>query len=197
MPKPVRSFESRLERRSARHYTRTMIHIADTAELEDLLRLNQVVHAWHVDAYPELFRSDCDDEFRDYFAASLADPDVCHFVAYHEDGAVGFTQVALKRIPPNPFRRSMRLLHIAVIVVDTPWQHRGVGRLLVERVRQFAVELGIERIELDHWEGNPAARFFEAVGFQPFRHYLFTSQGDATSQGESDVFPPFRSDEAI
>jgi GNAT superfamily N-acetyltransferase len=153
-----------------------MLTVGTDAPLDDLLRLNRVVHAWHTAAYPGLFRTDAEEELRRYFSAALSNPQMRHFVAQDDGRAVGFVQVEHRELRASPFRKAAQVLYVNIIVVDTPWQHKGVGRALVERVRAHARELGISRIELDHWEGNPAARFFHAMGFRPYRHYLFATE---------------------
>lgn len=58
--------------------------------------------------------------------------------------------------------------------VSPEYRSRGVGRLLLDRVRQLAKQNGISRIELDYWAGNESAgRFFCRAGFVPYRRFMY------------------------
>ncbi len=47
-----------------------MVTVKPAASLDDLWRLNAVVHAWHARAYPEHFRTDAQQELGRYLSAA-------------------------------------------------------------------------------------------------------------------------------
>ena len=68
--------------------------------------------------------------------------------------------------PENPFRPAPDLLYIHHLCVTRARRRQGYGQALVRRVVALARELGIERVELDVWTFNEAARAaFAAMGF--------------------------------
>lgn len=52
------------------------------------------------------------------------------------------------------------------LYIDPPWRRRGVGRALIERVDQYAREVGANHIWLETSSVNvPAVRAYERLGF--------------------------------
>ena len=139
-----------------------------------LIALTNIVHGWHVAAFPALFRNDAEQALADYFTKSLQNPEHYHYLAYTGTDVVGFTQAELHTSAGSPFRKPSRLLFINIIVVRPERQGKGIGQHLVSRIQQLAEEQHVSRIELNHWEGNDSAsHFFRKLGFRPYRHYLY------------------------
>jgi GNAT superfamily N-acetyltransferase len=61
-------------------------------------------------------------------------------------------------------------LYLKELYVTARHRRRGVGRLLIDKLRQTASESGCSRIEWTTDEDNPdAQRFYEKLGFHPHR----------------------------
>lgn len=151
-----------------------MFTIKDYDTVETLLSLNKHVHAWHVKAYPGIFREGSEDAFREHFQATLEKPNYYHYTAYDGAEAVGLIQAEIREIKGNAFVLPNRVVFVHIIVVHPAYRGRGVGHLLMDRVFELARSNGITRIELDHWAGNESAgSFFGGLGFKPFRHFLY------------------------
>ena len=56
---------------------------------------------------------------------------------------------------------------------------------MVDHVRRFCADRGVEDIELDVWAFNDRARaFFQRAGFEPFASKLRCSVGGATAENQ-------------
>jgi GNAT superfamily N-acetyltransferase len=65
----------------------------------------------------------------------------------------------------------MRYLLVDQISVRPTAQGKGVGKTLIKRAVLFALELNVQRIQLDSWGFNTEAHaFFEKMGFEKFNH---------------------------
>ena len=61
-------------------------------------------------------------------------------------------------------------LYIDDICVDEAARGQGVGRMLFERIRDYARELGAYNVTLNVWSCNPGARaFYEKLGLVPYQ----------------------------
>jgi ribosomal protein S18 acetylase RimI-like enzyme len=58
--------------------------------------------------------------------------------------------------------------HLGLLVVDTAWQRRGVGRRLMDAVHDASRAAGLPRITLEVRIGNDSGqRFYAALGYTP------------------------------
>lgn len=54
--------------------------------------------------------------------------------------------------------------------MDEKFRRQGVGREIINFIRQDAKKRGLDRVELNMWEFNEGAlAFYEAVGFKTYR----------------------------
>lgn len=97
------------------------------------------------------------------FAQRLRDPGAHIVVAEHDGHAVGFVDLSLRSAPPAPGIEGVEVLRL---YVQAPFQRRGIGRALLERAEQFALEQGEPAVWLTAWVGNVGAlAFYPAAGY--------------------------------
>jgi GNAT superfamily N-acetyltransferase len=77
-----------------------------------------------------------------------------------------------------------RGLYLEDLFVKPDWRGRGVGRLLLVRLAQLAVERDCGRLEWAVLDWNePAIRFYKGLGAQPMHDWtVFRVDGDALQQ---------------
>lgn len=65
---------------------------------------------------------------------------------------------------------SEKLKHHALlaIIVKKSMRGKGLGTLLLEAIKKRAKELGLEFLQLEVYEGNPAIRLYKRSGFKEF-----------------------------
>ncbi len=54
------------------------------------------------------------------------------------------------------------------IIVKKECQGQGIGTALLENLIQIAIKKGIELLHLEVYEGNPAIRLYERLGFEKY-----------------------------
>ncbi|GAA2210320.1 GNAT family N-acetyltransferase [Nonomuraea monospora] len=150
------------------------IRPAATADAATLARLNDFVHALHVEHRPDVFHppaaeAELADRFRDF----LGREDTLAFVAEVDARPIGYVAATIHRNPGGVLNRPRRFVMIEHIVVDTWHARTGVGAALVEAVRVGGREAGCTAVVTDVWDFNgPAQAFFAALGFGPMRRWL-------------------------
>lgn len=85
------------------------------------------------------------------------------------DGAIaGYALLEIVVREESVFTRAARIGHVAQIGVAEAHRGRGVGRAVLDAACDAAAAAGAERVSLDTWQFNDAARgFFIAAGFTP------------------------------
>lgn len=141
----------------------------DSSLLSSLCVDVQNLHAKH---HPDFFKIPQSDNFAvDFFDGVLADPTTSIFIAEENGQALGYIFCKLIDRPENPFTFAVRYLHIDQISVRPAAQGKGVGTKLIQRAIALALELNLQRIQLDSWGFNIEAHmFFEKMGFEKFNY---------------------------
>ena len=86
---------------------------------------------------------------------------------------VGYAMVCDRLRDENPFRYASRALMVDQMAVSDTHRRRGIGALLMERIRAEAARRGAERIELHVYTDNvDARRFYESHGFVRFQEVM-------------------------
>ncbi|MDE0449176.1 MAG: GNAT family N-acetyltransferase [Spirochaetaceae bacterium] len=97
-------------------------------------------------------------------------------VARLEGVCVGYAMVCDLVRAENPFRYASRSLTVDQMAVAGTHRRRGIGALLINRIRAEAARRGAERIELHVYTDNyHARRFYEAHGFARFQDLMESS----------------------
>jgi len=130
------------------------------------------VQSLHVKHHPDFFKTPTSDDFAaSFFDEMLADPAVSIFIAEENGQALGYVLCKLIERLENPFTFAMRYLLVDQISVRPAAQGKGVGKTLIKRAVVLALDLNVQRIQLDSWGFNVEAHaFFEKMGFEKFNH---------------------------
>ena len=149
------------------------VRFAEEQELNRVNELRRQVNALHAAGKPEIFRPEFSREMRDFLFQIWNDPEKEILVAEREGQICGYAILHLVHKPESPAKRAQDYLDIDEFGVDETVRRQGVAREMIASIREYAKQLGLQRIELNMWEFNQdALAFYEAVGFQTYRRYL-------------------------
>ncbi|GAA3696403.1 GNAT family N-acetyltransferase [Nonomuraea antimicrobica] len=140
-----------------------------------LAELNRFVHALHVEARPDVFRTAASEtgELAAIFASFLAGDDTLAYVAEVRGRPAGYVTAVVHRRPGDEMTRARSFVSVEHLAVDPGVARGGVGTALVEAVRTAGREAGCTAVLTDVWDFNQTALdFFEGLGFTPMRHWL-------------------------
>ena len=138
-------------------------------------RLLRQIAQLHANLRPEIFREGSRKYDEEQFAAMIQDTSTPVLVAENERGNVlGYAMLQVKCVgAAHPVLLPRTFFYLDDLCVDEAARGRGVGKALMQGVRELARERGIEKIELNVWECNEAAmRFYERLGFTTQRREL-------------------------
>lgn len=155
---------------------RPMIEIrpARTTDAEAIASLSAEVQAQHTHALPQLFKPAGLNTFPPAAVRQLLDePGRLIFVGCVNGTVVAYASAQIQQRSETPFRYAGTALYIQWIGVRAASRRQGVGRALINILRDAAVTHGIPSVLLDVWAFNTEAlTFYKAMGFHPQRHIL-------------------------
>lgn len=139
-------------------------------------RLNQGVQQVHADALPWMFKppdaaSPTDDDAR----ALITRDGFVTFIAEIDGRAVGYAIAEERRRPESNRHYARNSIRVHEIGVAREARRRGVGRSLIEAVRDHGRAVGLDLLTLDTWQFNDGAQaFFKSCGLRPARVMMWT-----------------------
>lgn len=144
------------------------IRKATAEDYSSLCELFDEVDALHRDNLPYFFQKPNGAvREQDYYCGLIADENVGLFVADIGEALVGFVHVVVKDTPPIPIFVSRRYAIVDSIGVKSGFRNRGIGRMLMGTVYEWALTKGASSIELNVYEFNKAAiAFYEKLGYE-------------------------------
>ncbi len=144
------------------------VEIAGPSDIDTLAQLNQHVQSLHLHAAPSHFKETTFETVADAYKDFLHQDGARGLIAYVEGRAVGYVLSVIRSRPENAFCPARTFVYIDQIGVDPGYQGQGVGRGLIGAVVRYAMESGIDDIEVETWAFNTVAQgFFGSLGFEP------------------------------
>jgi diamine N-acetyltransferase len=132
-----------------------------------LCELFDEIDGLHRDHLPHIFQEPGDAARQDRYAALLADESVAFLVAEAGGQLVGFVHVIVRDAPAIPVLVPRRYAIVDSIVVRSGLQNRGIGRMLMDKMQEWAIANEATSIELNVYEFNETAiTFYEGLGYR-------------------------------
>lgn len=162
--------------RLQRRFMEVTIRRANDGDAEIVSALNHDVQAIHAGALPQRFKPPGPDTFpASAVKTLLAKPENILLLAHVGSHAAGYAYAELITRPETAFRYADQMIYVHHISVGQRFRKLGVGRALLDAVRNVGAELGIAALALDVWTFNEEAyNFFRHCGFTPYVQRLWT-----------------------
>ncbi|MGN0778190.1 MAG: GNAT family N-acetyltransferase [Aristaeellaceae bacterium] len=149
-----------------------MVRWATEVDLPRINELRKQVSDLHVQGRPDVFHG-FSQELADRAGELLTREDAGIAVCERDGVIQGFASILYVDKPATAYRHPVHYLHIEEFGVDAACRRQGVGRELMNWLREDAAQKGYTRTELDMWAFNEGAlAFYESVGFKVYRKYL-------------------------
>ena len=144
---------------------------AENKDIEKILDLLIQVDMVHHNGRPDIFKGPVTkytaEQLEDIIKDDLRPVFVC---VDDNDKVLGHAFCMHQQIQDHKLLTDIKTLYIDDICVDETARGKGVGRMLYEYVKEYAIEKGFYNITLNVWECNPTAiKFYESMGLKPQR----------------------------
>ena len=143
------------------------IRKAEASDCAELLRLLKCIAGLHHAGRSDLFRPASSKYNEAELLDILRNEKKPIFVAAEDAHHVcGYVFCIIKEFVGDPMLQDRRILYIDDLCVDEACRGQGLGKALMDTVRNYAVQIGVESLELNVWNFNKsAAAFYEHLGF--------------------------------
>jgi ribosomal protein S18 acetylase RimI-like enzyme len=143
---------------------------ATADDYNSLCELFDEIDALHRDNLPHIFQKPGGvAREQDYYSGLIADENVALLVAEVGGKLVGFVHAIVRDTPAFPLFIPRRYAIVDGIVVKSGFQNHGIGRILMDKMQEWATTKGAKSIELHVYEFNETAiSFYERLGYKTF-----------------------------
>ncbi len=149
------------------------LEIKIETNVEVLARLNKCVHDLQQMWHPTIFREYNYENMYKMFDDMLQKDFIYSLIAYSSNQPVGYVLLIVRNYDNPLFCEGHKSIYIDQMCVIEEFQNKGVGKMLMEKVKEFTKAKGIKRIELSVWADNVnAIKFYEKMGFTNYLHNM-------------------------
>ena len=139
-------------------------------DIPAILNLLVQVDMVHHNGRPDLFKGPATKYTADELKQILANEETPVFVCTDGENRVLGHGFCMLQHSGGELLVEHTTLYIDDICVDENARGQGVGRMLFERIREYARDIGAYNVTLNVWSCNPGARvFYEKLGFAPYK----------------------------
>ncbi|POA42328.1 GNAT family N-acetyltransferase [Pseudomonas sp. MPR-ANC1] len=141
------------------------------ATAEDALtfcELGQLLNAVHHAARPDIYAAPTEDFSRDlpHWSGVFEKPNQVAFIAHVGDQPAAFITANLSA-SAGPLMQPQNVVRIGSVCVAERFSGKGIGRALMQRVKDWGIEHNAQDLRLTVWPFNErAARMYAEFGFE-------------------------------
>lgn len=144
------------------------IRHAQVKDIPTIMKLLSQVLEIHASIRPDIFKPGTTKYTNDELAKLIKDDQKPIYVAVNdEDEVLGYVFTQLQEQPFSTNMVQFKSIFIDDLCVDSTARSQGVGRALLDFVKEEGKRLGCYEITLNVWAGNDSAiRFYEKNGLK-------------------------------
>ncbi|AWP28102.1 GCN5-related N-acetyltransferase [Paenibacillus vortex V453] len=150
------------------------MNIIQTQNHELISELNREVQDIHAQMYPNHFKEYDQVTISAFFKSIMTKPNFQFYVIEEQEQKLGYIWIEIREYQENPFRKSYKAVYIHQLTIIKAYRNKGLGKKLLNKVYEIAVQNKINKIEVDYWAKNEVARNFynknEYVAYREFRY---------------------------
>lgn len=150
-----------------------VIRSAHASDAESVGKILVESNRFHAALLPDRFQLADPVMTQAWFDEVVNNPWITLFVAELDEKIVGLLLVSIATQPDDPIFCDRTYATIDELIVTERYRGRGIGRLLMNRAQQWAIDHQARDIELQVWEGNTSARsLYERLGYKTIQRTL-------------------------
>jgi GNAT superfamily N-acetyltransferase len=142
--------------------------IATAEDALTMCELGQLLNAVHHAARPDIYAAATEDFSRDlpHWSGIFEKADQVVFIAQVGDQPAAFITASLSASSP-PLMQPQKVVRIGSVCVAERFSGKGIGRALMQLVRDWAIEHDAQDLRLTVWPFNErAARMYAELGLE-------------------------------
>ena len=145
-----------------------IIRRAEERDIPFILELLDQIRAIHHKGRPDIVRDNGTKYDACQLKAKIADESEAIFVAYDGDTPLGYICCKIKERLNNSIMYDRKVLFVDDFCVGKQYTKRGIGRMLMDKAKDYAKSIGCHGLELTVWK-------FDGSAEDVYRSYGFTT----------------------
>ena len=143
---------------------------ATADDYNSLCELFNEIDTLHRDNLPHIFQKPNGVvREKDHYLGLISDENVALLVAEVGENLVGFVHAIVRDPPALPVFIPRRYAIVDGLVVKSGFQNHGIGRMLMDKMQEWAIAKSATSIEVHVYEFNETViSFYERLGYQTF-----------------------------
>ena len=150
-----------------------MIRNGTMQDYEQVNLLRKEVNDLHVQGQPDIFKPGFCKEMQEYLKEFIDSQDK-QLIVCEKDGQIcGYAMLEFICKPETAYRYALEYIEVGELGVSKNYQKQGIGKQLMQEVKNIAQQRKIKKIELNMWSFNDnALNFYEKLGFNTYRRHM-------------------------
>ncbi len=149
------------------------IREAKLNELNEIATLLKQVADIHSKGRPDIFKEKTIEQLIEYCKNFINDQERSMMVAEENGNIKGVVIYKIKDIKDNPTKLDTKILSVEELVVDENFRSNGIGKKLLNKMREISRQEKCNSIELNCWSFNKRAmKFYKEYGMDEQRVFL-------------------------
>ncbi|MBE5738823.1 MAG: GNAT family N-acetyltransferase [Clostridiales bacterium] len=150
-----------------------VVRLGTEQDYEQVNIIRAEVNDIHVEGEPANFKPGFSDEKKEYLRTFFGSDTKKLFVCEERGEVCAYAMLELVVKPENVYRWEQRFIEVQELGTKESFRGKGMGRVLMEEIANYAREVGFPRVELNMWAFNDSAlKFYEKMGFETYRRYM-------------------------
>ena len=153
------------------------IRIATENDLDDICVLSDQINTTHHRNAPNIFsKPDRSERDRVFWLNNIAKENSVFFVIESDGKVQGFITARITENTEITFLVRKKVCRIGTIVVADTQQRKGLGKAMMQKIEQWALDAGADEIVLEVMQFNSnAQQFYDSIGYANQSHILSKS----------------------
>ncbi len=143
------------------------------ADFDAIIALSAESQRLHFELRPDLFTAPNKDCIAEGISALLAKERFQVILAEEDGKPAGYLIYELEKGTKSPLLRARKVIYMHQLSIAPEHRRKGIGKAIIQRVREHARELDVDSIEFDLLSANAMSReFHKSLGFTPVRETM-------------------------
>ena len=152
--------------------------ITRVATINDYQGLSEVYQEdddYHADGLPSVFiKTSIPARDQGYIKSILEDDESILLVAEKNKIIVGLVHAQIRNTPNLPIVKPIKYAYVMDIAVRSEFRSLGIGNILMDEVKEWALSKRAHQIRLNVWNFNQTAmRFYRDLGYTVASHLMW------------------------
>ena len=144
-----------------------MIRKANFSDIDDILKLLDLVHDVHVNIREDIFIKGITKYNKDELKVIINDPKRPIYVYVTDNKLIGYIFLIIEE-ETNASLVKRTEVYVDDLCVALEYQHQGIATILMDYAYDFAKSINAYAITLNVWNGNDQAYLlYEKLGYKP------------------------------